>query len=561
MMDFLRRHLPGPVKRVLGRVYYPVRRFGRKAGAFFRRKRRERRQTWDQFRKGVRITRRERRQAWDQFRKGVRTTKRERRHARDRVRKYGWTTRREHGQRAEAPVPAPAATATPAPAPAPRIRKTAPVIEGRTRRERRRRAADLKGRLKEARAGLEQARREARRLRGDVQRLSRLSADMRQRLSDPDEEWNEQRVAITGGRTRERDLAYFPGGAQNPYLRMLYSRCIEEGWEARPLSNYSHIDQMDESSVFHLHWTRVFQAGAESEEGARAQTAARLRRIEDYLGRGGHLLWSVHEWLPHDCEFPDVEVELRNRLVELATAVHVLHGSTIDEVAGLYPLDPAKTFVVDHPLYTGVYPDYVARDAARRLLGVDDDEVLLVGFGAIRPYKGFDRLARAVPRLRAETGLRVRAIIAGPTYKTIDNQDLVDLVEATEGVSMSGRPVPDAHVQVLFRAADVVVLPYRKVLNSGVLMLALTFGCRSVAPENPVTADLVGSGLVHLFDETSDDDLDRAITEAISRRTERGALSAAFLDRYDHLAVAGQFAREVNRIITGGTAGRPPRAP
>ena len=95
---------------------------------------------------------------------------------------------------------------------------------------------------------------------------------------------------------------------------------------------------------------------------------------------------------------------------------------------------------------------------------------------------------------------------------------------------------------MLFRAADVVVLPYRKVLNSGVLMLALTFGCQSVAPENPVTADLVGSGLVHLFDETSDDDLDRAIAEAIALRTERRVLPAVFLDRFDHVEVAGRFA-------------------
>ena len=67
------------------------------------------------------------------------------------------------------------------------------------------------------------------------------------------------------------------------------------------------------------------------------------------------------------------------------------------EVEGLYPLVPERTFVVEHPLYSGVYPDYVSRAAARRMLGVDDDEVVLLGFGAIRPYKGFDRLVRAVP--------------------------------------------------------------------------------------------------------------------------------------------------------------------
>jgi len=146
---------------------------------------------------------------------------------------------------------------------------------------------------------------------------------------------------------------------------------------------------------------------------------------------------------------------LRNRLVELASAVHVLHSSTLGEVEGLYPLDGGRTFTVEHPLYSGVYPDYVTRSAARRMLGVGDDEVLLLGFGAIRPYKGFDRLVRLVPELRERTGLRVRVMLAGPTFKSIDIGPLQDLVGSMDGVSMTDRAVPDEYVQVLFRAADV----------------------------------------------------------------------------------------------------------
>jgi len=371
----------------------------------------------------------------------------------------------------------------------------------------------------------------------------------------PDEAWTGQRRALLGGDPGLRHLAYFPAGVQNPYLRLLYARIPEEGFDANPLGRYELLDRLPESSVFHLHWTRVFQVGTASEAEAVRQTKAYLGRIEDFLGRGGNLLWSVHEWLPHDCEFPGVEVELRKRLVELATGVHVLHGSTVEEVSGLYPLDPARTFTVEHPLYAGVYADYVSRESARRLIGVADDEILLLGFGAIRPYKGFDRLVRLVPRLREQTGLPIRVVLAGPTLKSIDINPLRDLVEATPGVSMTDRAVPDEFVHVVFKAADVAVLPYRQVLNSGVLMLALTFGCPSVAPDNPVTRDTVGSGLVHLFDRESDEDLLRAVTEAIDRRGERGSLPDEFEERFGHAAIAGQFARELKSRI--GEVARP----
>ncbi|MBU1866590.1 MAG: glycosyltransferase [Actinobacteria bacterium] len=365
----------------------------------------------------------------------------------------------------------------------------------------------------------------------------------------PGAAWREQRLALGGDIAGFRPFRYFPGGYQNPYLRLLYGGLPEAGFDVAPLGHYEAIDEEPASSVFHLHWTRVFQVGTASEAEARSQTRVYLGRIERFLERGGSLLWSVHEWLPHDCEFPDVEVELRSRLAELASAVHVLHASTVDEVAGLYPLDPAKVLVVEHPLYSGVYPDYVTRSAARRMLGVADDEVLLLGFGAIRPYKGFDRLVRLLPRLREQTGLRVRVMLAGPTFKSIDIGPLRDLVASVDGASMTDRAVPDEYVQVLFRAADVAVLPYRQVVNSGVLMLALTFGCPAVVSENPVTRDAVGSGLVHVFDRGSDEGLLAAVVAAIERRHRRGIESAEYGDRYDPRVIAREFADEVRRRI------------
>lgn len=360
----------------------------------------------------------------------------------------------------------------------------------------------------------------------------------------PEEVWAAQRLALAGDR-RLTEFAYFPGGIQNPYLRLLYSRVAEVGFDARALGGLPTLDTATGEGVFHLHWTRVFQVGVGSEREAADQSTSHLRRIESFVERGGRLLWSVHEVLPHDCAYPDVEAALRRRLVELAAGVHVLHGSTAAETAELYPLDPAKTFVVEHPLYSSVYPDYVTRDSARRLLGITDDEVVLLGFGAIRPYKGFDRLVKAVPRLRAETGLPIRVMVAGPTYKAVDNAPLIEAIEAIEGASLVDAAVPDEYVQVLFRAADVAVLPYRRVLNSGVLMLALTFGCPSVAPQNPVTDDTIASGLVHLYEASSDEALHRAIIEAVARRGERG-LDPAYADRYDHVTIAGQFAEEID---------------
>jgi beta-1,4-mannosyltransferase len=390
------------------------------------------------------------------------------------------------------------------------------------------------------------------RARDGARRPARARLETSGPASFADETWWVQRATLSGWPTGIglTDFAYFPGGILNPYLRLLYSGLSETGFDPRPLARFDHINRLAPSAVLHLHWTRTAQLGATTEQDARYSTDAFLDTMAAFVERGGRMLWSIHEPLPHDCPFPQIEIELRQHLADLAAGVHVLHESTIEAVESYYHLDPAKVFVIEHPLYTGVYPSYFGRRSARHLLGVGDDDVLLLGFGAIRPYKGYDRLVRMLPRLRQETGLAIRLMIAGPTMQSIDNSELRDLVAQTEGATMTEEPVPDEFVQVLFKAADAVVLPYRDVLNSGVLMLGLTFGCVSVAPDNAVTRNTIDSGLVHLFDRTSDEDLEAMVVKAIEGRARsHTGLPEAFAKRYDPVAVAAGFAAAVARIV------------
>lgn len=349
-----------------------------------------------------------------------------------------------------------------------------------------------------------------------------------------------------------RRLAYWPGGRQNPYLKLLYSRVPERGFVATPLTRYSDLAELDADDVFHLHWTRGAQLGAGTREEAESMTADYLAPIEDFKARGGTLLWSVHEETPHDTAYVDVEARLRSRLAELADGIHLLHPSTAAAVESLYPLPDDKTFVVEHPLYTGYYPTYIGRQAARRLLGIPTDTALVVGFGAIRPYKGFDRLVDLADDLGKSLGRLVHVIVAGPTMQHADIEHLERRVENADRVTLSAGPVPDGDVQLLLEGADVVALPYRKVMNSGVLMLGLTFGRSCVAPRNAITEETEATGLVELFDAGSDESLLAALERSLEGEPP-DELPDDFRHRYDPTRIAGEFAGHLFTIAGNGT--------
>ena len=393
--------------------------------------------------------------------------------------------------------------------------------------------------------------RKTRRLKRDLDHALRRVRMLKRRTGSEDRRWRQQLDALVPRRvTPLTDLAYFPAGNWNAYMRLLYSRCPEYGFDPRPFEHVKAVDDLPPTSVLHVHWTRAAQVGARSPEEAREKTAAFLDPITRFVSRGGILIWTIHEALAHDCPFPDIEIELRIRLADLAHGIHVLHPSAIQAVQPHYTLDPAKVFVVEHPLYTGAYEDYVTRDAARKVLDLPDDSLLLLAFGAIRPYKGFDRLVRLLPRIRTETGRDVRLMIAGRTLEADDNTYLRGLVDSTPGASMTEDGPPDGAVHLLFRAADLVVLPYREFHNSGVMLLGLTFGVPTIVPRTPLSEDMAASGLVRFFAATSDDDLATTVIGAIRTGWRPGPPPSQFLQQYHPGRLSGVFGERLQEVVS-----------
>jgi D-inositol-3-phosphate glycosyltransferase len=117
---------------------------------------------------------------------------------------------------------------------------------------------------------------------------------------------------------------------------------------------------------------------------------------------------------------------------------------------------------------------------AKQRLGIRGDERAILFFGAIRPYKGLEHLVAAFQRI-APKHEGYRLVIAGEPRKGAE-QYLHDIQENIARDSSRGRVIqmikyiPDSETELYFKAADVLVLPYTYVFQSGVLFLAYSFG-------------------------------------------------------------------------------------
>jgi beta-1,4-mannosyltransferase len=290
-------------------------------------------------------------------------------------------------------------------------------------------------------------------------------------------------------------LAYLPAFDTNPYQALLYSTAREHGLAAVPMFNPSQLEELlalaaaGMETALHLHWLHVVTREATSEDDARARAGAFLAQLDAYIGLGGRIAWTVHNILPHDAPYTAVEAWLAGEVARRSTAIHVMASNTLELVAPYYDLPADRVFVVPHPGYAHAYPDSISKLDARAELDLDPDELVGALVGSIRPYKGIDDLLDAWARLDREPPRRL--LIAGPPAARA-GAALLERAALDPNVVLDARLLDAAEVQLFLRAADFAVLPYRRALNSGALLLALTFGLPVIVPE--------GGGLEELID-------------------------------------------------------------
>jgi D-inositol-3-phosphate glycosyltransferase len=124
---------------------------------------------------------------------------------------------------------------------------------------------------------------------------------------------------------------------------------------------------------------------------------------------------------------------------------------------------------------------------ARERLGLRDGDKAILFFGNIAPYKGLEYLTIAFQQTLAKSHKNYRLIIAGSpknceSYWTSIRDSIHEDVQ-TGRVLLKASFIPDAETEIYFKAADVLVLPYRYIYQSGVLFLGYSFGLPILAAD------------------------------------------------------------------------------
>lgn len=353
-------------------------------------------------------------------------------------------------------------------------------------------------------------------------------------------------------------VTYHPVMRGNPYQALLYSRLDEAGLRAVPaydLPNTIAITEAVAGSglpvIVHAHWLNVVTSTATDEAEARTLVRTYVDQLHRLRELGARVMWTVHNILPHQTRWPELDVELRRGVVEAAERIHVMSPRTKDLVAPWFDLPDEKLITVPHPSYRDVYPSWMSREQARRELGIGSDQFVFLLIGRVQPYKGITELLDAFDALCLDEPGRNTLLVAGPAGTDEETTAFVERLRTHPSALGALGSIPDAEMQLYLRAADVAVFPYRRSLNSGAVALALTFGLPVLLPDDIGEASRGPESPYALhYSRTSPDGLTQALAAASKLATpEAHAAAVTAADQLSPARIGAEFATKIRQWL------------
>lgn len=304
---------------------------------------------------------------------------------------------------------------------------------------------------------------------------------------------------------------YGPPPAQNGYRvnEAFYSRSAVRGLEARgrrALKLVEHLRDMaryrshaEEADLVHWQWFPVPQAD-------RYLLAPKRPRV-----------FTLHHYLP--------ERPSRRQIRAVRHRLESMDGVVMHSEIGRQRME--EEFGVREGLIE-VIPhgalDYLTRQPDEQPLPAELAAVegpVILAFGIIRPYKGTDVLLRAFREVEG-----AELWIAGKPMTEME--PLRELARQAPGkVRILDRFVPDTELSALIRRADVLVLPYRTVEQSGVLYTGLAFGKPMVLSAVGGFPEVAAHGAARLVPPGDEAELAAALNELVASPEERRLLADA----------------------------------
>lgn len=194
-----------------------------------------------------------------------------------------------------------------------------------------------------------------------------------------------------------------------------------------------------------------------------------------------------------ECFLASLDLPMMNHLgYRLAHRVIAHNEISRQELIQRLGISPTKIDVIPHGNYLHVISPLPPQEEAKKRLGISQEARVLLFFGQIKEVKGLDVLLRAMPAIVKRYPDAV-LLIAGKPWR-IDfsyYQKMMKNWGIVQHCVSHIRYINNDEVPMYYAACDVVVLPYQRIYQSGVVLMAMSYAKPVLVSDIPGMLEVV----------------------------------------------------------------------
>lgn len=270
--------------------------------------------------------------------------------------------------------------------------------------------------------------------------------------------------------------------------------------------------------IVHLHWLEPLFL-VPSENSIKSFLKAVIFIIQIIILRilGIKIVWTVHNLKNHENINLFLDWICSISVINFSNAIITHCQVAKEEVIEKFSVkNKDKIFVVPHGNYIDCYENKIEKVVARAALGFNDSDIVFLFLGLIRPYKGLSELIDTFKELDSE---KTQLVIAGKIYK--DSLEMKNLLAQklanAQNIKLIPGFVPNNQIQIYMNACDVVVFPYRDILTSGAVLLAMSFGKACIAPRKGCIGEVLDDAGAFLYEIDDENGLMKTMKLALEK--------------------------------------------
>ena len=209
---------------------------------------------------------------------------------------------------------------------------------------------------------------------------------------------------------------------------------------------------------------------------------------------------------------------IANLIYKLTDAVLTHNEFSKEEFIKFTSISKNDIHIVPHGNYTQFLNIRKDKNQSRAKLDLPQDKTILLFFGMIKKVKGLEVLLKSMRKI-IDKNPEVVLLIAGKPWENNFSiyQKIIDENNLSENVILHTKFIDYEDVEHYYCSSDLVILPYKKIYQSGVLMMTLSYERPALVSDLPPLKEVITDNENgFLFASENEEDLTNKILKIIS---------------------------------------------